>query len=429
MINMRFGKKLISCEIAPNNTLIEGFLALALIFALPFVHQKRLKVTKNTLFTPKKTYFVDSGRTALTILLESLQLPGESEVMIQGFSCIVVPNSVMQAGLKPVLVDINKEDYNLNLNDAQIKLSKNTRVLVLQYPFGVIPDVEKYIEFCKINNLILIEDCAHSLGSRVVIAGKKHKIGSLGNGSVYSFGRDKIISTTVGGVIQLNTNSKTQNDFVESKVNSLPLMSYRKQFQSLYYIFAATVIIRPFYHIGIGKMWLFLSKKFHFIDEIYTKLEKEGTKKLNLPSKYPFSLGIILNRQIKKFPQTYSHRLSVAEIYCNNLNLKFESMNSFMRFPLICNNSKVYTEILRKCKEEGILLGTWYNSIFIPDTVNLSFFSFDSKDVPICNDFTQQKILNLPTNRYTSLSDAKKIADLIVSVQKPQQARGKMQTR
>jgi dTDP-4-amino-4,6-dideoxygalactose transaminase len=149
MINMRFGKKLISCEIAPNNTLIEGFLALALIFALPFVHQKRLKVTKNTLFTPKKTYFVDSGRTALTILLESLQLPDESEVMIQGFSCIVVPNSVMQAGLKPVLVDINKEDYNLNLNDAQKKLSKNTRVLVLQYPFGVIPDVENILSFVR----------------------------------------------------------------------------------------------------------------------------------------------------------------------------------------------------------------------------------------------------------------------------------------
>ena len=56
-------------------------------------------------------FAIDSARSALYVLLKELHLPGNSEVILPAFSCMVIANAVKWAGLKPVFADCNKENF------------------------------------------------------------------------------------------------------------------------------------------------------------------------------------------------------------------------------------------------------------------------------------------------------------------------------
>jgi perosamine synthetase len=421
VLSMRLGKPLISCEIGPNYTVLEGLKSVLEITKLPFTYKNIDNSNIDHYFSQKKPiYFVDSGRTALYLLLKSLDLPAESEVLIQGFSCVVVPNSVWQAGLKPILVDIEKENYNISVKDCTKKITKKTKVLVVQYPFGIIPNLDEIVTFCEKNKIMLIEDCAHSFGAFGYLKGKQVQVGSIGYGAVFSFGRDKVISSTMGGVAVLNSIDQQQISNFEKEYSKLKAMSFTKQFQSLVYISLSSLLIRPFYHFGVGKLSLVCAKKLKVIGDIYSKSEKKGTNIQNNPSTFPISLSNILLSQLKQFPTTQEHRKTIAKIYCNCLNLLFNETNSYLRFPISCNSTKEYEEILAITRQQGVILGTWYNSLFIPKDVDLSKFNYKIGDLPICEELINKKILNLPTNIHVSKNQAKHLIQLIILAQKRQ---------
>jgi perosamine synthetase len=419
---MRFGKPLISCEIGPNYLAIDGLKSLIEIVKLPFNVKSPHNPTLSQYFTKEnRTYFVDSGRTALVLLLKSLNLAPNSEVLIQGFSCVVVPNSVWQASLKPILVDINQENYNISIDDCIKKTNKNTKVLIVQYPFGVIPDLDEIIEYCQKYDIVLIEDCAHSFGASGYLKGEKIQVGSIGYGAVFSFGRDKVISSTVGGVAILNQQGQNFRSNLEYEYEKLNNMTLLKQLQSLSYISLSSLLIRPFYHFGFGKLILVFTKKLKIIGDIYSKSEKKGTNIQNNASTFPLSLSNILLRQLERFPTTQEHRKSIAKIYCDGLNIPFIETNSYLRFPITCTSFQEYEEILATTKQQGIILGTWYNSLFIPKDLELDKFDYKLGDLPVCEELIEKKILNLPTNIHVSEKQAKNLIQLIISVQSRQQ--------
>jgi perosamine synthetase len=411
-------KKLIACEIGPNYQLDDGFLALKLIISLPLFY-----LLKNNNQTNKKLNlyfdqysnlkFVDSGRTGLTLLLKSLDLECDSEVLIQGFSCVVVPNSVLQAGLVPVLCDIDEYTYNIDLSFAKSKITDKTRVLIFQYTFGIIPDMDKVLEFCKNNNIILIEDCAHIFRRKITIKGEIREIGTLGYGSVLSFGRDKVISSTVGGAIILNSLVPKHISRVQDEYIKLSNMRVWFVYQSLLYCILSVFIIRPFYHYGFGKIALFLARKIHLIGDIYSLEEKKGTSQVNNSSKYSDVLAILLENQLKKLDNFQIHRRKIADIYTHELELLNNTIN-YLRFPISVPN-EYYTLIKKKLRQEYILIGTWYNSLFIPAEAELDKFNYHKGDLPICEKIANNRILNLPTNVNVSEADAKKITKIIKS--------------
>ncbi|MBC7472035.1 MAG: DegT/DnrJ/EryC1/StrS aminotransferase family protein [candidate division SR1 bacterium] len=409
-------RKLVACEIGPNYQLEDGVIALKLLVLLPIYHifKKQIhqdKIIKNIFSDSSYIQFVDSGRTAMTLLLRSLSLDKESEVIIQGFSCVVVPNSVLQSNLVPILCDINETDYNLDLVDAEKKITNKTRVLIVQYSFGIIPKMNKVVEFCKKYNLILIEDCAHIFSHPILINGKEKQVGSLGYGSVLSFGRDKVVSSTIGGAVILNDSSKLYKTRLHEEYQNLPKISILREYQSLIYCILCVFLIRPFYHYGLGKLALFIFRKLHFIGGIYSIKEKKVTSEIVNHSKYSATLSILLQNQLKKISIYKAHRDNISKIYANELDLPVTNYN-YLRFP-VCVPSSAYSNIKSILRQNHILVGTWYNSIFIPADADLSKLSYNLGDLPICEKLVSNRVLNLPTNIHVTEKDAKKIASII----------------
>jgi perosamine synthetase len=402
--------KLIACEVGPNYQIDDALIALMVIFLIPFFLFSKPKKINLPGVKNDNYYMVDSGRTGLTLLLKSLGLDEGSEVLIQAFSCVVVPNSVRQSGLVPVLCDIDNSTYNLNLKSAEKKLSSKTRVFIIQYPFGIVPNMENVIDFCKTRNLILIEDCAHVFNQKVTVFGEQKYIGSLGYGAIFSFGRDKVISSTVGGAVVLNDGDESQKNRLEASCDNLPNMSIITVYQALLYCILTTFLIRPFYFSGFGKVVLFLARKVHIIGEIYTLDEKKGTQKSYNQSKYSPILTPLLSNQISKLNKFQSHRNSIARIYNDVLNLK--SNHNFLRYPVQVDEAEFF-KIKKDMRSIGVLAGTWYNSLFIPSDVNLESLNYTFGSLPVCEHLIQNKVLNLPTNINTTEEKAKEIAQVV----------------
>ncbi|MCC6643417.1 aminotransferase class I/II-fold pyridoxal phosphate-dependent enzyme, partial [Candidatus Peregrinibacteria bacterium] len=112
----------------------------------------------------EKSYAVGSGREGLYVILKSLGLQEGDEIILQSFTCMVVVNSIVWAGFKPVFVDID-ETYNLDANKLAEKIGPRTKAVMVQHTFGVSADLEKVARICREKKLILIEDCAHAMGA------------------------------------------------------------------------------------------------------------------------------------------------------------------------------------------------------------------------------------------------------------------------
>ncbi|KXK11813.1 MAG: L-glutamine:2-deoxy-scyllo-inosose aminotransferase [Microgenomates bacterium OLB23] len=115
------------------------------------------------------------------------------EVLLQGFTCVAVPNAVVWNGLKPVFVDVD-DHYNL-VDDLESYIGPNTKAIIVQHTFGIAANMKAIALAAKKHNLFIIEDCAHALGGMYA----SQPLGSFGDVSIVSFGRDKVVSSVFGG--------------------------------------------------------------------------------------------------------------------------------------------------------------------------------------------------------------------------------------
>ena len=137
----------------------------------------------------------NSGRSALYAILKSLNIGYGDEVIVQAFSCVAVANSVIWSGAKPVYVD-SDQNLNISTNLLEQHITPNTKAIIVQHTFGIPADIILIKKIAHKYNLILIEDCAHSLGATF----QDRKIGTFGDFTFFSFGRDKVISSVFGGL-------------------------------------------------------------------------------------------------------------------------------------------------------------------------------------------------------------------------------------
>lgn len=139
-----------------------------------------------------------TGTLALHLALSALDLKKSDAVIIPAYTCRSVLNAVLYSGLKPVICDVNPENYNISFSKAKKLVNKKTKAIIIPHMFGCPVNIE---EFKKLK-LFIIEDCAHSIGS---MFNKKH-VGSTGHLSIFSFEGTKYITTGEGGMVSTNSN-------------------------------------------------------------------------------------------------------------------------------------------------------------------------------------------------------------------------------
>jgi len=414
----------ISISLSPNVEPDDIRLVLKLIFR-PWLWKKRNKNKESEIeslenefkkyFNVKYAFSFNSARSCFFALLKSLDLNPESEVLLQSFTCNATVNPILWAGLKPKYVDCSENDFNIDLNDLKNKVSLKTRVLLVQHTFGMPADMESISEIAKENNLILIEDCAHSLGAEY--NGKK--VGSFGKAAFFSFSRDKIISSIYGGILITNDSELAQkiNDFR----NSIKYPPHYWILQQLIHPLLLNYIVLPIYNfIDLGKLFLILSQWLHIVSKAVHWKEKRGQIPSYFPKKLPNALAMLSLNQFKKLERFNNHRQELADFYYKNLSgtkfilpEKFDNRkNAFLRFSI--KHPDAHSIIYKAWEKENILIGDWYTTPIAPYDTKLEEMEYIMGMCPKAEKLANIT-LNLPTHINISKKDAQRIIDFLKS--------------
>ncbi|MCJ7633630.1 DegT/DnrJ/EryC1/StrS family aminotransferase [Candidatus Bathyarchaeota archaeon] len=148
-----------------------------------------------------------SGTSALVGALRALGVKKGSEVIVPTNTFLASPNSVMMAGGKAILSDINEKSLCLDVDDAAKRITDKTVGIMVVHIHGLVcPEIEELVDLCRDKGLFLIEDAAHAHGA--LFKGKK--AGSLADAGCFSFYPTKIITSGEGGMVCTNDESMAE---------------------------------------------------------------------------------------------------------------------------------------------------------------------------------------------------------------------------
>jgi len=124
---------------------------------------------------------VNSGTDALHLALVAVGIGPGDEVILPSFTFFATGEAVSYTGATPVFADV--EPGTFNLDPKSLPLTKNTRAIIVVHLFGQCADLEAIGKVCTEKKLVLIEDCAQSLGADY----KGVKAGAWGDFGCFSF--------------------------------------------------------------------------------------------------------------------------------------------------------------------------------------------------------------------------------------------------
>jgi dTDP-4-amino-4,6-dideoxygalactose transaminase len=152
-----------------------------------------------------------NGTDALTIALKILNLPKNSEVIMPAMTYCSTAFAVINAGLKPVLVDISTLSPTISIDKLKAKITKNTKVIMPVHLYGSVVNIDKIKKIIKNKNIFLIDDCAQAHGAYF----KKKRVGSLTDISCFSLYPGKNLGA-YGDAGIITTNNKKFFDKIKN---------------------------------------------------------------------------------------------------------------------------------------------------------------------------------------------------------------------
>lgn len=161
----------------------------------------------------KNSLFVNSGTSANILSMAVLKLlnPSGGEILVPSLTWVSDVASVLQAGFKPVFVDINPKTLCMDTDEITKKTTDQTRAVFLTHAQGFNGLTDRLLNFLEDKNIPLIEDVCESHGA----THKKNKLGSYGFMSNFSFYYAHHMSTIEGGMVCSN------NEQVHEKLRML----------------------------------------------------------------------------------------------------------------------------------------------------------------------------------------------------------------
>lgn len=419
---MRFSQYLkpLSISLSPNTQTDDVWLAFRLVIKnlVPFVYHasgdnaQRLEGKFKEYQGAEYSFSVNSGRSALLTIMKALDIKEGDEVLLQAFTCNAVPNPVLWAGGTPIYVDID-DTLNIDPEDLSRKITlrqvqgKPLKAVIVQHTFGVPAQIDRILEIAKRHNLVVIEDCAHALGAKY--NGKL--VGTFGDVSFFSFGRDKVISSVWGGMITTNNHELAQK--IEYIHKDLPTPSRSWTIKQLLHPLLFFIII-PTYYI-FGKYLLAFLRVVRGVSLAVSQGERMGTKPDMFPARMAEALAVLALYQFNKLEKYNEHRREIAKLYFESLNFDSTSMSArqegsiYLRFNIFHPNAK---EIIKVAKRKHILLGDWYKNGIDPIGTDFEKMKYTAGSCPKAERAAHESV-NLPTHINISENDALQIINFL----------------
>ncbi len=155
---------------------------------------------------------VSSGTAAIKCALKAVGVESGDEVITQAFNFVACIEAIIDVGAKPVICNVDK-DLHLDIADLKDKVTSRTKAVLAVHMLGLGGPIYEIKDFCKENNLILIEDACEAIGGK---AGSKY-YGSIGDVGIFSLDFAKMITCGEGGITL--TNNQTYGTYIKQYID------------------------------------------------------------------------------------------------------------------------------------------------------------------------------------------------------------------
>ena len=300
---------------------------------------------------------VSNCTAALHLSLKALGIKERDEVIIPDLTFVADANAILACNAKPVIADINKNDFFLSISNLKKNITKRTKAIIPVHIYGQVCNIDEVLDVARDNDLKIIEDCAHAVGT---FYNSKH-VGTFGDTGCFSFYPTKNITTAEGGMVI--TNSKRIADKVRRLRSHGMSKSLKSRYSSGYpWIFNIT---EPGYNYRLDEIRAALGisqlKRIRKINELRKKGSFYYHSKLkNIP-------GIVLPDMVNDKTHSYHlYTIKVTKPFKLSRNQlfkklkqagirttvywmpihKYSAFRKFANLSNVKNTSKTYNEIL-----------------------------------------------------------------------------------
>lgn len=342
-------------------------------------------------------FFFFKGRVALYALLKAIGIRAGDEVVLPGFTCVVVPNAIIYHGGKPVYVDIDPKTFNMDTAKIEDKITGKTTAIIAQNTFGLSSDLDPILDIAKRYNLKVIEDCAHGYGGSY--KGKAN--GTVADAAFFSTQWSKPFSTGLGGI------AVTHNPEIASKLriesDSYPYPDIKEKLILWMLLQGYNFMMKPAIYWPAIKSYRFLSKA-GFVtgssssEELISPVKPDGFEKRM--ARFQQKRAML---EMERFEENLKHRLWAAKRYdeiFNRLGIEKPyrteyALHTFLRYSFLVNDKRRF---LREAEENRIEMGDWFLSPLHPIEKDLSPWGYEKGMCPVAESVCE-RIVNLPTHK------------------------------
>ncbi|MEW8027527.1 MAG: DegT/DnrJ/EryC1/StrS family aminotransferase [Candidatus Thiodiazotropha sp.] len=313
------------------------------------------KVLKDR-FNIKYSYLFTTGRGAMTLLLRSLkQLPNnehKDEVIIPAYTCYSVASSVLNAGLKIRLCDIDPNTLSYNLDQLVKMPFDNVLCIITANLYGIPNQLNELESIANSSGVYLVDDAAQSFDSK----SSGRDVGTFGTAGLYSFDKGKNITSIEGGVI--GTNNIELSEIIASQYDNLPTSSLKESLLTTIKVIAYYLFLNPFlYWLPASLPFLNLGKT-RYEDVISIKKYSRNLAPLAL-SQLKRSINIAKKRVENGL--WYKSHITESEIHKKIKELD-DAKPVYLRYPVRITDELLREKLINDAKRYGITI-SYPNSI------------------------------------------------------------------
>lgn len=333
-----------------------------------------------------------SGRMGLYALLEAMGIGKGDEVVLPAFTCEAVVYALMYRGIKPVYADIEPFTFNVSPAGVERVLTTRTRAIIAQHTFGVPCDLESILAIAREKNLRVIEDCALALGSSY----KGKPVGTLGDASMFSTDRSKLISTQWGGVAFTRDGGLAER--VRSSRQACPHLTKGQVVNIALQFLLSPLMLSPYaYYAG----------RYAFNIGLRTKLlfsHRDNKGNFTLPAGYPCRLSnfqaFLGIGQLARLEETLVYRRRSVQEYLdilrgNGIILdegRRQVSKITLRFSLLLKDRETFLKRWNRYFE----VGRWFDSPAIGWYRDFRTIGYEKGSCPMA-ELVHEHIVNFPT--------------------------------
>ena len=236
-----------------------------------------------------------SGLDALSLALRCYEFPVNSEVIVPSNTYIATILSILQNGLKPILVEPDINTYNINPSIIEEKIPSKTRAIMVVHLYGKCCKMDTILEISKKYNLKVIEDCAEAIGSKY----KDTFVGNFGDIATFSFYGNKTITTGEGGMV-VTKDKKLFNKIVKLKTQGLSVKKKNEYYNHdiIGYNYRMTNICASIGYAQLKKIKQFINRK-NKINGLYKEYLRDVDVKFQESLKFSRSTYWLVNIILK----------------------------------------------------------------------------------------------------------------------------------